>query len=117
MPSGQVWLVTRGLNPVQRLKDMSAGTEIEAKWEVQSPGSGGAFTGDVFGAKICITKILDSHKKKKVQEYWTKESKTEKKKNEEKRKGEGERDCRNSGSCPHLFLLGSGFLIAVIIST
>lgn len=37
--SGQVCLVTRGLNPVQRLKDMSAVTEIEAKWEVQSPGS------------------------------------------------------------------------------
>lgn len=63
MPSGQVCLVTRGLNPVQRLKDMSAGTEIEAKWEVQRPGSGVAFTGDVFGAKICITKILDSHKR------------------------------------------------------
>lgn len=37
--SGQNRLVTCVLNPMLRLKDMSAVTKIEAKWEVQSPGS------------------------------------------------------------------------------
>lgn len=39
-----------------------------------------------------------------------------KKKKEDKREGEGRRDYRTSGLHPHLFLLGSNFQIAVIIS-